>query len=164
MCQSFHRIITSIGKFFQSILLLIVRLYWGYGFLTAGYGKLLNIDGTTQFFQQLGIPFPHLNAYLAGGVELIGGLFLIIGLFSRLVSIPLMFTMLVAYVTAFRDVFFNVFNQPAIFIAQSPFPYLLASFIIFCFGPGKISLDYLMCSCMRKKEKEGACTKESDTP
>lgn len=164
MCQSFYNIITSIGNFFQSILLLIVRLYWGYGFLTAGYGKLLNIDGTTQFFQQLGIPFPHLNAYLAGGVEFIGGLFLIIGLFSRLVSIPLMFTMLVAYVTAFKDIFFNAFHQPADFIAQSPFPYLLASFIIFCFGPGKISIDYLMCCCMRKKGKEETSAKDSDSP
>ena len=44
----------------------------------------------------LGLPFPDLLAFLAGWTEFLGGWLLLLGLFTRLVSIPLIFTMLVA--------------------------------------------------------------------
>ncbi len=39
---------------------------------------------------------PQLNVYLAGGTECIGGILLLLGLGSRFISIPLIFTMIIA--------------------------------------------------------------------
>jgi len=47
----------------------------------------------------LGLPFPDLLAFLAGWSEFLGGWFLLIGLFTRISAIPLMFTMLIAATT-----------------------------------------------------------------
>ncbi|GMM84678.1 DoxX family protein [Pseudoalteromonas sp. MTN2-4] len=44
----------------------------------------------------LGLPFPELLAFLAGWTEFLGGWLLLLGLLTRLISIPLIFTMLVA--------------------------------------------------------------------
>src|SRR5204863_8135942 len=77
----------------QAPLLLVMRLYWGWSFFVTGKGKLLNLDKTAEFFGGLGIPFPKFNAALAGSTECLGGLLLLVGLGSRLVSIPLAFMM-----------------------------------------------------------------------
>ena len=42
----------------QSPLLLFVRLYWGFQFMQAGWGKLHDLAHVTQFFTSLGIPAP----------------------------------------------------------------------------------------------------------
>lgn len=47
----------------------------------------------------LGLPFPVLNAYLAATTEFIGVWLLLLGLGTRIISIPLIITMLVAYFT-----------------------------------------------------------------
>ena len=142
-CKGFYQGIVGIGEFFQSLFLLVIRLYWGYNFLLSGYGKLSDIPGTIEFFSQLHIPFPMINTYLVGGIEFFGGLFLILGLFSRIITIPLMTVMIGAYLTAHREAVLNLFSQPMDFINQSPFLYFLVCLIVFSFGPGKISLDHL---------------------
>lgn len=147
-----------VGEAFQSLLLLALRLYWGLGFFESGYGKLSNVAGVTQFFQGLGIPFPTANAYIAGSIECFGGILLIAGLFSRIAAIPLVIVMLVAYSTAHPEDWSSV----AAFVAAAPFNFLLTALLVFAFGPGKISLDYLLCKfCYQKKcssnDKEGGC-------
>ncbi|MFL0796356.1 MAG: DoxX family protein [Cellvibrionaceae bacterium] len=47
----------------------------------------------------LGLPLPGLLAFLAGWTEFLGGIFLVLGLATRLVSLPLMFTMVIAITT-----------------------------------------------------------------
>lgn len=144
--------ITCLGECLQSFLLLAIRLYWGTGFLLSGYGKLGNAKGVAVFFADLGIPFPELNAYIAGGIEFFGGLLLIVGLFSRVAAIPLFIVMIVAYFTAHSDAIQNILTAPGVFVAQSPFNYMLAALIILAFGPGKISLDYLLCKLFFQKK------------
>jgi putative oxidoreductase len=128
----------------QSPLLLVLRLYWGWAFFEAGKGKLLNLGQTAEFFGSLGIPFPALNAALAATTECVGGLLLLVGLASRLAAIPLIFTMIVAYLTADLEAVQNVFRDPDKFFAADPFLFLLASVLIFVFGPGAFSLDHLI--------------------
>jgi len=82
-----------------------------------------------------------LNACFAGATECFGGLLLLIGLGSRLVSIPLAFTMIVAYGTAHRDVLMNIFKKPDDFLSAAPFPFLFATLIVLTFGPGGFSVD-----------------------
>lgn len=52
----------SIAACLQSPLLLVIRLYWGWQFAVAGWGKLTHLDRTAGFFETLEIPLPKLNA------------------------------------------------------------------------------------------------------
>jgi putative oxidoreductase len=85
-----------------------------------------------------------MQALLAGSTECIGGLLLAVGLLSRLVSIPLMFTMVVAYFTAHLDVVKGIFEDPDAFVTAAPFLFFLVSVIVFTFGPGRFSVDGLL--------------------
>lgn len=95
---------------------LLFRLILAPVMIIAGFNKLALRGETDGFFSYfladasvvqwfgnsewgLGLPFPDLLAFLAGWSEFLGGWFLLFGLFTRLVSIPLMFTMVVAATT-----------------------------------------------------------------
>lgn len=126
----------------QSPLLLLVRLYWGVSFAQTGWGKLMHLERTTEFFASLGLPAPALNAVAAGAVECGGGVLLALGWFARPVSVPLSFTMLVAYVTADREALQALASDPEKFTSAAPFLFLLASLLVLAFGPGKLSVDH----------------------
>jgi putative oxidoreductase len=128
----------------QPLFLLIIRLYWGWQFFITGKGKLGDIPKVTGFFHSLGIPFPELNAYLAGCTECFGGLLLLAGLASRVTTLPLIFTMIIAYLTASPDAVKNIFHDQDPFFKDDAFTFLAAAVIIFLFGPGPLSLDGLI--------------------
>jgi putative oxidoreductase len=125
----------------QSVLLLLIRLWWGWSFFATGQGKLMNLERTTAFFAELGLPLPQLNALLAGSVEAAGGLCLMAGFAARFASVPLGFTMLVAYATADREALAAILSDPDRFTGAAPFLFLLTSALIFAFGPGRWSVD-----------------------
>ncbi|BAJ02652.1 HvfX family Cu-binding RiPP maturation protein [Shewanella violacea] len=79
---------------------LALRLYLAPVLMQAGYNKLSHFSDTVAWFGNpdwgLGLPMPEVMVSLAAGTEFIGGLLLIIGLGTRLISIPLLVTMLVA--------------------------------------------------------------------
>ena len=76
---------------------LALRLYLVPIFWMAGTKKLSNMDGTISWFDKsLGMPFPELLAWLATLTEIFGAIALLIGLAVRWISIPLMFTMIIA--------------------------------------------------------------------
>ena len=130
-----------LGEWLQNYFLLAVRLIWGFLFIFPGWSKLIDIKTTSVNFAKLNIPYPEISAYLAGGAEFFGGILLIIGLFSRIASIPLIITMITAYATANYEVFSKLSeNNQAVFQA-APFNFLMASLIVLCFGPGRFSLD-----------------------
>jgi putative oxidoreductase len=81
---------------------------------------------------------------MAATTECLGGLLLVAGLASRLTSIPLIVTMLVAYLTADSEAVRAIFSEPDKFTSAAPFLFLLASVIVLLFGPGAISLDHLI--------------------
>ena len=127
---------------------LLIRLTIGAMFFLAGKGKLLHLDRTTQFFSGLGIPFPHINAIVAASTECFGGLLVMIGLLTRLVSIPLAFVMVVAIATAkMGDV-----HSLGDFVGLSELAYLLIFVWLAIAGPGKASLDHLLCKSVCKKK------------
>lgn len=135
--------LATLGAWTQSVLLLVIRLYWGWSFFLTGRGKLVNLGKTTEFFASLDLPLPKINAIVAGSTECVGGLLLLLGLGARLVSVPLMFTMIVAYATADKEALAALFSDPDKFVSAAPFQFLLASAIVFAFGPGKLALDTL---------------------
>lgn len=78
----------------------LLRLYLAPVLIQAGWNKYSHFGSTVEWFGNadwgLGMPLPGLMAFLAVSAELVGGIFLLFGLATRLVAIPLMFTMLVA--------------------------------------------------------------------
>jgi putative oxidoreductase len=134
----------AIAHFLQSPLLLVLRLYWGWSFAQTGWGKLMHLDRTAGYFASLNIPLPKVNALMAGATECGGGALLAFGLFARPASVPLIFTMLVAYWTADREALLGIGSDPEKFVTAAPFLFLLVSLIVLVFGPGKLSLDALL--------------------
>ena len=151
--RALHSRFVSFANYLQSPVLLVMRLYWGWSFCQTGWGKLNNLGQTTEFFASINIPMPGLNAMMAGTVECVGGLFLLLGLLSRLTCIPLAFTMVVAYLTADHEALAAIFSDTDKFTEAAPFLFLLTSVIVLAFGPGVASLDYLLGSLARKSTK-----------
>ena len=136
----------------QSPFLLIIRLYWGWQFFGTGKGKLMNLDRTAGFFANLHIPMPKLNALLAGSTECFGGLLLLLGLGSRIITVPLIFTMVIAYLTADFDKVQNIFTKPDDFVSAAEFQFLLTALIVWIFGPGVFSLDAIIARIRGQKK------------
>lgn len=101
---------------------LALRLYLAPIFWMAGTSKLADIESTAAWFGNpdwgLGLPFPEVMAWLAASTETVGALLLLTGLAVRWISVPLLFTMIVAIVTvhwqhgwqAIADTKFCLFN------------------------------------------------------
>ncbi|WP_448549850.1 HvfX family Cu-binding RiPP maturation protein [Thalassotalea fusca] len=104
----------------KSISATLLRLYLAPIFIIAGYSKMNmsnpDVGGFNQLFASqdivnwfgnsewgLGLPFPELLANLAAWTEFFGGWLLLVGLLTRFVSIPLLFTMVVAATTVHLD-------------------------------------------------------------
>lgn len=144
----------------QSLFLLLIRLYWGGRFFLAGQGKLAHLSDVAQYFDSLGIPAPLMNAWAASLTECIGGVLLALGAGSRVVSIPLAGTMLVALATAHRSETAAIFaGDPSTFLSALPLTYLMAALTILVFGPGQFSCDGLLARVSR-----GCGVRRDDVP
>lgn len=76
---------------------LFLRLAIGTGCIVHGYAKLSRGPaGFGKLLAQIGVPFPHLMAWITSLVELFGGLGILLGAFISITAIPLIVTMLVA--------------------------------------------------------------------
>jgi len=87
-------------QYVEGLAPLALRLYLAPVLMQAGYNKLSHFSDTAAWFGNpdwgLGLPMPEVMVGLAAGTEFFGGMLLILGLATRLISIPLMVTMLVA--------------------------------------------------------------------
>ena len=88
----YHQMITLLKKA-QFLAPLIFRLFLTPIFLTFGINKAMHFESTVQWFGNtewgLGLPMPALLAFLAISAEIIGGICLLFGFLTRIVSIPL---------------------------------------------------------------------------
>ena len=110
----------------------------------AGSVHLSDVPAMVERFQEWGVPFPTFSVYLSALTEIVCGLLLVVGFASRLITIPLIVNFCVAYLTASREVLLNVFKDPDAFVSDAAFLFLLASLIVFIFGPGALSIDALI--------------------
>src|SRR6266851_6018813 len=131
---------------------LLVRLFVGYFFMETGWGKLHNLDAFAQRFVGWGIPYPYFNAALSAYTEFVGGWLTILGLGTRLVSMPMIINMLVAIlkvnlkrVTTLDD--FVELDEPL---------YALAYLWLLLSGPGWVSIDYLVSRAFGLTEPRGS--------
>ena len=131
---------------------LAVRIVVGWVFLWSGWEKLHALPRMIQNFREWGIPAPELLTPLASGIEFAGGLLLLVGLFTRLASIPMMIVMLVAIASAkWGDVdsleTLLGFEEVSYFVM---FGYLAVA------GPGPLSLDHLVLKATRRDRPPAA--------
>jgi putative oxidoreductase len=151
-----YDLLVLIGNHLQSPLLLFMRIVFGGQLIQAGWGKLTNIDKPIGYFKDLGIPFPVENAWLVSFTETFGGLFLVLGLLSRVTSIPLTINFIVAYITTEQDGLKDLLSfDTDKFCADTAFPYLATAVVVLIFGPGALSVDYLIAR-WRKQEWKSA--------
>ena len=82
--------------------MLPLRLAVGLVFLMHGGQKLFvfGVAGTADIMGKLGLPLPTLCAVIVIGVELLGGLAILLGVFTRLAGVILAFEMVVAILVA----------------------------------------------------------------
>lgn len=100
ICYRWYQFFLNKVQSFNGVPALLMRLYLAPVMLQAGWNKFNSFQDTVAWFGDpdwgLGLPFPLLMALLAISAELVGGVLLLVGLFTRLVTVPLMVTMLVA--------------------------------------------------------------------
>ena len=140
MLKRIYPLTKNILNYGQSLSLFLARLTIAYGFYGPAMKKWSDIASVSEWFGSIGIPFPTLNAYIAASTELIGVILLTLGLFTRLISIPLMIIMLVAITTVHLTHGFAASNNGF----EIPLYYLLFLIIFASFGAGKFSLDHLL--------------------
>lgn len=127
---------------------LLVRMFVGYFFIETGWGKVHNLTTLAERFAGWGIPFPAANAALSAYTELICGILVFLGLFTRLASVPMVINMVVAtlsvkikHVTGLDD--FVELDEPL---------YALAFFWLIFSGPGFVSLDHFLWRRIRRTQ------------
>lgn len=131
---------------------LVARIVVGWVFMWSGWTKLNNLypsgtqgqddyfQGMILNFQDWGIPSPEIMAPFVSGVEFIGGILLLIGLFTRIAATPLVIVMIVAIVSAkFAQV-----NSLETLLGFEEVAYMALFGWLAVAGPGPISLDYLL--------------------
>ena len=79
--------------------LIFIRLAVGLIFLTQGILKYIDPHMGVLRFAKIGFPYPDFTAHFVGTFEIACGLLVLIGLFTRLASIPLLIVILTAIAT-----------------------------------------------------------------
>jgi putative oxidoreductase len=119
---------------------LVGRLAVGLLFVSTGWGKVNDIPKLVHFFEKLGIPAPGFQAVLVSYSELVCGSLLVLGLFARLATVPLVISMVVAILTAKWSELHGLFDL----VGFDEFTYLCVLLMIAIIGPGAVSLDRLL--------------------
>jgi putative oxidoreductase len=139
--RQWHEQFFGLVSYLQSPFLLLLRLYWGWQLVQSGWGKLHHLSNVGEYFATLGLPMPVQMAVFISCVEFLGGIFLALGLASRVAGLVLTVNLTMAYVIGDREALLSFFSDPDKFIAAAPFAFLIVSLIVLIFGAGRISAD-----------------------
>jgi len=138
--KDFYLELSILFNYFQSFSLLFARFALAYGFYEPALMKWKNFDTTVEWFSSLGIPFASFATLVTASVEIMGVVLLTLGLFTRLITLPLMFVMMIATFTVHLSNGFSVGNNGF----EIPLYYFLFLLILASHGAGKFSLDFLI--------------------
>ncbi len=125
-----------------NISLLLARLTVGGLLFIHGAGKVLGwfhghgMDATVEGFAKMGFAAPL--TYLSMFTEFLGGIMLVLGIFTRPVSVAVMINMLVATIMTLPHPFLGAGG------AQTPFIFLMVDILVLINGPGIFSIDRLL--------------------
>lgn len=135
-----YRKYADYASYLQSFSLFAARLVLAYGFYGPAMRKWSDIHAIGEWFGTLGIPFPFVNAYMAATTEITGVVLLTLGLFTRLISVPLIVVMIVAITTVHIHNGFECGNNGF----EIPLYYMLFLIIFIAHGAGRFSLDHIL--------------------
>lgn len=124
---------------------LLIRLMVGAVFLSEGIQKFLFADtlGAGRF-AKIGLPSPEFLGNFVGSFEILCGVFILIGLFTRLASIPLIIIMLVAIATTKAEVLADKGFWEMLHGSRTDWAMLLGSIFLLIKGGGRWSVDNKM--------------------
>ena len=88
---------------FNNIALLIGRILIGVLFLIASYNKFKGLGGSVGYFTKLGVPSPSIAAPVVAGFELLVGLLVIVGYWTRCVALAIAIFCVIAALLAHTD-------------------------------------------------------------
>lgn len=132
---------------YKDVGLLLLRLILGVVFIYHGWAKVTNIDGTLGFFSSIGLGSTAL-VYLAAYGEFIGGILMILGLWTRFVAPVLVIIMAVAIQTVHLTKGFNIMSGGY----EYALTLLVVSAAVGMLGAGKYSVDSQMHKKMQTTE------------
>ena len=134
---------------------LLIRAVVGAVFLSEGIQKFLYPDENgVGRFAKIGIPSPEITAPFVGAVEIVCGALVLVGILTRLASVPLIINMFVAILSTKIPILlgygfwgFSLRTVPYYGFwgmaheARTDFAMLLGSIFLLIVGAGRISVD-----------------------
>lgn len=136
--------------------ILIIRLMAGTVFFWEGILKFVYVNQGVGRFTKLGFPFPETTAHIIATGEIIGGLLLIFGLFTRVTAFYFIVQMIVAVLSTKIDLYFGRSPLPmppappkmgfwaVLHEIRSDYAQILTSLFLLIEGPGRRSLDFIV--------------------
>lgn len=124
-----------------SLFILLLRLFFGVMFFLHGVDKMMNFSELSETFPNIFGFGSYMSLMVSIFCEFCCSLFLIAGLLIRLMLLP----MIAAMAVAFFDIHDAMLPQGELALI-----YLIVFFLLYLTGPGKYSLDYLIDMKFRK--------------
>jgi len=122
--------------------LVLIRLLVGWVFVSEGIQKFLfPAQLGVGRFAKIGIPAPQVMAPFVGVVEIVCGALLLVGLFTRLASVPLLGVIAVAIFTTKIPMIAKTGVWAMLHEARTDFSMLLGLIFLLITGAGSLSLD-----------------------
>src|SRR5262245_24007913 len=150
---------------------LLLRLMAGGVFFWEGLLKFVYANQGVGRFTKLGIPFPHFTATFIGGLEIVGGLLLLVGLTTRLIAIPFVAEMIVAIISTKISLYLGTSPLPrppappqmgfwaVLDEVRSEYAQMLTVLFLMVNGPGEWSLDALLRKTLKLSSHWAATTR-----
>jgi len=147
---------------------IILRMMAGGVFLWEGILKFVYVNQGVGRFTKLGIPLPHFTADFVAWLEIVGGLLLLSGLLTRLISVPFIVEMVVAILSTKISLYLGTSPLPlppsppqvgawaVLHEIRSEYAQLLTVMYLLINGPGRWSLDAVLRGTKRRVELEAA--------
>jgi putative oxidoreductase len=136
--------------------IIIIRLMAGAVFFFEGILKFLYANQGVGRFTKLGFPFPEATAHIIATGEIVGGLLLLFGLFTRYVSFYFIIQMIVAVLSTKISLYLGNSPLPMPAVApkigiwavehetRSDYAQILCCLFLLIEGAGRLSLDFII--------------------
>src|ERR1700704_3048640 len=125
-----------VAAYFTWLPALVARIVVGWVFLWSGWGKLNALPQITENFRSWNIPYPEILTPFVSGVEVVGGILLLVGLFTRIAAAARVVVMIVAIISAkFGDI-----DSLEPLLVLEEMSYLALFLCLAIAGPGPMSI------------------------